>query len=324
MPSAAAPPSPAPLRVLVADDDASSRLVLARSLSRWGYEVQEAADGTQALAILQSADPPQLAIIDWMMPGSDGPDICRQGRRRPDASGYTYIIMLTSRSENRDVVDGLGAGADDYVVKPFQLTELEARVRVGRRIVELESRLRAERAEFQHRAQHDALTGIWNRHAMMDELERELGRSKRERRCVAVLMLDLDHFKNVNDTHGHGVGDEVLIETGRRLKASLRSYDAIARMGGEEFVALVTCRDVGEAREAADRVRTSSGGRPFETTAGPLTITLSAGVATSDARGYHREALLLAADRALYRAKKSGRNRVEIDQTETEAVTAAP
>jgi two-component system cell cycle response regulator len=312
------------LRVLVADDDASSRLVLARSLTRWGYEVTEAIDGNEALAILQAADAPQLAIIDWMMPGTDGPDICRQVRRAQNASGYTYIIMLTSRSENRDVVDGLAAGADDYVVKPFQLAELEARVRAGRRIIELESRLRAERAEFQHRAQHDALTGLWNRSAMMEEIERELDRSKRERRCVALIMLDLDHFKNVNDTHGHPVGDEVLIETGRRLKASLRSYDAVARMGGEEFVALVTCRDLGEARELADRVRASIGSGQFTTSAGALIVTVSAGVASTEGRGYRGEALVLAADRALYRAKHHGRNRVEADDAETEPAAPLP
>ncbi|HEY0712105.1 MAG TPA: diguanylate cyclase [Polyangia bacterium] len=324
MSSAVVSPLHPSLRVLIADDDASSRLVLARSLARWGYDVQEAVDGNEALAILQTPEAPQLAIIDWMMPGTDGPDICRRVRESQNGSGYTYIIMLTSRRENRDVVDGFGAGADDYVVKPFQLAELEARVRVGRRIIELESRLRAERAEFQHRAQHDALTGIWNRHAMMEEIERELSRSKRERRCVALLMLDLDHFKNVNDTHGHAVGDEVLIETGRRLRGSLRGYDAVGRMGGEEFVALVTCRDVGEARELADRVRNSISAPPFATTAGALSITLSAGVATTDARGYHREALLLAADRALYRAKHNGRNRVEIDEVEAEPAAAAP
>jgi diguanylate cyclase (GGDEF)-like protein len=161
----------------------------------------------------------------------------------------------------------------------------------------------------------------------MEELHREMDRSKRERRCVAVLMFDLDHFKAVNDTHGHGVGDEVLIESARRLKASLRAYDAVGRMGGEEFVAVVTCRDLGEARELGDRLRNAIGMRPFMTTAGELSITTSGGAATSEGRGYHADALLLGADRALYRAKNKGRNRIESDpdpEVEPQAVLSPP
>jgi two-component system, cell cycle response regulator len=301
------------MRVLAADDDSISRLLLGRALSQWGYDATMVADGNQALAILESEAAPSLVILDWMMPGMDGPEICQRIRAR-DAKlgGYTYVVMLTSRSASTNIVEGLTAGADEYIVKPFQLPELEARLRVGKRIIFLEAKLRAERAEYQRQAQHDTLTGIFNRRAVLEGLERELQRSRREQRCVALVMFDLDLFKSVNDTYGHLVGDEVLVETCQRLSRATRAYDVLGRMGGEEFLAILTCRNLAEASELSERLHLSISARPFATTAGPLAVTTSVGVATSDTEGYVAAALLFAADQALYQAKNNGRNRVVV------------
>jgi two-component system cell cycle response regulator len=300
------------MKVLIADDDPGSRLLLSHALTRWGYDVTTAEDGAQALAILQGNNRPSLVILDWMMPGADGPEICRQLRaREAETEAYTYVIMLTSRSQQSDVVDGLTAGADDYVVKPFQLPELEARLRVGRRILTLESKLRAERSEYQQRAMHDALTGIWNRQTVLESLDREIERSRREQRCLAVLMFDLDHFKAINDNHGHPVGDEVLVEASRRLRATMRIYDVIGRLGGEEFLVVLTCRNPAEATDLAERLRLKIAELPFATRAGALAVTVSVGVATSETEGYSAPSLLIRADQALYSAKRAGRNQVE-------------
>jgi two-component system cell cycle response regulator len=304
------------MKVLIADDDPGSRLLLSHAVAQWGFEAITVDDGEKALAALQADEAPALVILDWMMPGIDGPEICRQLRARNDDSGaYTYILMLTSRSDKDDVVDGLTAGADDYVVKPVRLPELKARLRVGRRILDLESKLRAERSLYQQRAMHDPLTGIWNRRTVLEGLDKELDRARRERRCVTVVMFDLDGFKAINDSHGHPVGDEVLVETGRRWSAGLRSYDLLGRMGGEEFLAVPTCRNTAEAADLAERLRLIIADSPFDTSAGPLSVTVSIGVATSETEGHSAAALLIAADRALYRAKHAGRNRVEVKRT---------
>jgi len=317
------PPAEGRVRVLGADDDSISRLILQGALQRWGYEATMAATGNEALQILTSPSPPSLVILDWMMPGADGPEVCRQIRRRDaELGGYTYVIMLTSRSHSDDIVGGLTAGADDYVVKPFQLLELEARLRAGVRILDLEKRLRAERAEYQRQARHDVLTGIFNRRAVLEGLEREIERARRDRRCVALFMLDLDRFKSVNDTYGHAVGDEVLVESSHRLEQGVRPYDVVGRMGGEEFLVVLTCRNIDEAADLGERVRSALCTTPFATTVGPLTVTASVGVATTDTEGYSLPALLRTVDLALYRAKNSGRNRVVVQRSPCEVCPA--
>jgi diguanylate cyclase (GGDEF)-like protein len=308
-------------RVLVADDEATSRLLLQRTLERWGYPVDVASDGAEAWAVLQRPDAPALAVIDWMMPGLDGPAICHRVRARSPDQPYTYVILLTSRAESRDVVDGLGSGADDYLVKPVDLLQLQARLRVGQRILALESTLRAERAEYQRRAMHDPLTGIWNRGALMDAVGREVERGRREGRCVALIMLDIDRFKSINDTYGHGVGDEVIIETARRLTRTMRPYDHLGRMGGEEFLAVVTCPSQQDVAGLAERLRLAIARAPFATTAGAVSVTVSLGVATTAVLGFDGMLLVRAADQVLYRAKHKGRNRVELQER---AVTPDP
>jgi diguanylate cyclase (GGDEF)-like protein len=277
-------------------------------------------DGEAAFALLCAEDGPRLAVLDWMMPGLDGPEICRKIRElEGNGDAYRYLLLLTSRDAKEDVVEGLASGADDYVTKPFALPELEARLRTGRRILTLETQLRKERKDFEHRAQHDALTGLWNRRAVMDHLARELDRGSRKGSCVGLIYADIDHFKRVNDTYGHPVGDEVLVNIARALEKQLRNYDGVGRFGGEEFVTVVTCNNEREVHALGERLRKRVESQTISTTAGPLRITMSVGIASTVACGYNEAKLVKSADSALYAAKKQGRNRsvlfFDVDET---------
>lgn len=297
------------MKILIADDDPLSRRLLEKTLLRAAYEVVSVADGRQALkALTDSEDAPRLALLDWMMPELDGPSVCRAVRQRHN-QGYAYLILLTSRESKEDVVAGLESGADDYLIKPFNTDELKVRLRCGERILELEDRLVEAREEMRFKATHDDLTSLWNRGVIMDLLARELARSQRENGSTVLVLGDIDHFKTVNDTHGHLVGDQVLREVSRRMLHSVRSYDFVGRYGGEEFlVVLNNCNpDCGFKR--ADEIRADINDRPIQTDAGPLRITMSFGVLVSRDWGSRpTDELLREVDAALYAAKASGRN----------------
>jgi two-component system, cell cycle response regulator len=298
------------VRILIADDDALSRGLLQQTLERADYEVTTVADGRHAVESLSQPDAPRLALLDWMMPELDGPGVCREIRRHREQS-YVYMILLTSRESKEDIVEGLESGADDYLVKPFDAEELKARLRTGERILHLEDRLVEAREQMRFKATHDPLTSLWNRAVIVDLMGRELVRSQREHGCTAVILGDLDHFKNVNDTHGHLVGDQVLQEVARRQLLSVRSYDFVGRYGGEEFLTLLNNCPPASALVRAEEIRKAICTRPVQTDAGPLAITMSLGVLLSCDWG-HRPAdeLLREADAALYAAKTAGRNRV--------------
>jgi diguanylate cyclase (GGDEF)-like protein len=299
------------MRILVADDNLAFRQQLAGDLGRWGYEVLVAEDGLTAWRLLQEADAPTLALLDWMMPGMDGARVCEEVRRRPGGR-YRYLILLTARADKSDVIRGLEAGADDYLVKPLDPHELRARLRAGRRILELQEQLLAAQESLRHQATHDGLTGLLNRAAILEALGRELARAGREGRPVGVLLADVDHFKAINDTFGHPAGDAVLREVGRRLGASLRPYDALGRYGGEEFLAVLPDCDAESLARLAERLRQCVGEAPVSLLGEFVPVTLSLG----GAAGTHgAEALLRAADVAMYRAKRAGRNCVELDGT---------
>jgi diguanylate cyclase (GGDEF)-like protein len=299
-------------RVLIADDEPISREILRRTLQRAGYEVVEVADGEAAWRVLEGPDAPGLTVLDWMMPGLDGTEICRRLRQRPHDRGYTYVLLLTGKDSVRDVLAGLEAGADDYVVKPFAPEIIEARLRVGRRILALEAQLRAERSAFEHLARHDTLTGLWNRRVILEHLDAEIARARRHDGCVGVVLVDIDHFKNINDTHGHQVGDQVLVEVARRLRDSLRTYDGLGRYGGEEFLAVMACRNDADAALIAERLLRAVGDEPVTTAAGALHLTISLGVATTRTHSFDSTHLLAASDAALYQAKHTGRNRLVV------------
>ena len=262
------------MKILVADDDRVSRHLLERALVKWGYDVVLANDGAEAWRALQQEDAPRLAILDWMMPAMDGVQICREVRKRPEQP-YTYLILLTAKTQKQDVTAGIEAGADDYLTKPFDDNELRARVRTGRRILEFQDKLIAAREALLVQATRDALTGLWNRAAILDILLRELGRAKREGISVGIVMADLDHFKRVNDTYGHLVGDEVLRETARRIRSSARLYDSVGRYGGEEFLMIFPGCDASGAKTQTERLRACVCGEPIATSGGSISVTIS-------------------------------------------------
>jgi len=220
-------------RILIADDSVVSRHLLDATLRKWGYDVVVACDGTEALSYLQRPDAPKLAILDWVMPGLTGPEVCSKVREQANGSEYTYILLLTSKSLKEDLIEGMEAGADDYITKPFDQHELKVRLRAGTRIIDLENELVRAREALREQATKDSLTLLWNRSSILDILDRELIRGQREQRPVAVLLADLDRFKSVNDTYGHFAGDAVLREFTRRITGSMRAYDAMGRYGGE-------------------------------------------------------------------------------------------
>ncbi|MFZ5774824.1 MAG: GGDEF domain-containing response regulator [Thermodesulfobacteriota bacterium] len=298
------------MRILIAEDDQVSRMKLENLLGKWEYQVVSCTDGDEAWTWIQREDSPSLLVLDWMMPGVDGLELCRRVRamaREP----YTYILLLTSRNEKEDVVHGIEAGADDFLTKPFYPHELKVRLRAGARIVELSTKLIEARNALKEQATHDALTGLWNRPAIMERLAAEMARTHRAGGEHCLVMLDIDHFKRINDTQGHRVGDQVLRQVAERLRGALRPYDTVGRYGGEEFLVVISDSDCATTRNQAERLRRCLAEQPMQTDAGPLAVTASFGVASAPIAGRTSpEQLINAADQALYQAKAEGRNRV--------------
>ncbi|MGO8813045.1 MAG: GGDEF domain-containing protein [Terriglobia bacterium] len=312
------------MKILVAEDDLVTRRILQAYLEKWGYEALVVADGHEAWRLLQRADAPRLAILDWMMPGLDGTSICREVRKL-NIQPYIYLILLTARGFKQDVIEGLESGADEYLTKPFDPYELKARLRSGARIVELQDSLIQAREELREQATHDPLTHLLNRRATVDFLLTELSRARREQQPLSVMMADIDHFKLVNDKFGHIPGDEVLCEVARRLRTSARTYDAVGRFGGEEFLIVAPGCNVAPGLVQAERLREVVSSQPITLRDFSLTVTISVGVSTIlEPRREDMEALLCAADEALYRAKAAGRNRVEGEAFEPSPVHNPP
>jgi len=299
------------VKILLADDDPVSRRLMERMLQRGGYEVITVENGREAARELTAAGGPRLALIDWMMPELDGPAVCREVRSRIDGA-YVYILLLTSKQSSEDIVKGLQAEADDYLTKPCHPAELKARLHTGRRILQLEDKLVEAREDMRFKATHDALTSLWDRGAILALLRSELSRSKREHSSVSVLLCDIDHFKQVNDVHGHQVGDEVLEEVSTRLLDAVRPYDAVGRYGGEEFLIVLNGCSAEDLEVRAEQARKAICGRVFSTSDGSILVSMSIGAITiqdwdkTDAV----QPFLKEADEALYRAKAAGRNRV--------------
>ncbi len=295
-------------RVLVAEDDPLYRCILERVLSERGYRVESVQDGTEALRMSSSSGAPRLILLDWMMPGISGPEICKELRRKSMAT-YPYIILLSANDKKADVVAGLEAGADDYLTKPFDSHELLARLRVGVRMITLQNSLLAAQERLRFQATHDSLTGIWNRGALLELLGGELERAHRRHSSLAVLMLDLDHFKKINDEFGHQTGDSVLQEVATRLAATVRVYDLIGRYGGEEFL-VVAELEPSQVQEYAERLRLTVAIPPLEIDGHWHAVSVSIGIAVTDStRAWDVAEVVGLADGAMYSAKRAGRNR---------------
>jgi len=310
--------------VLVADDDPVARFMLQSLLTKWGYRVIPAADGLEAARILESPGAPQLALLDWMMPGLEGPEVCRHVRSQAERP-YFYILLISARNQRGDILSGLECGADDYLTKPFDAEELRARLLVGRRILDLQNNLIATREELRFKATHDALTGVANRATALEAINRERSRQSREGSSFGVILIDVDHFKRVNDGCGHLTGDLVLKTIAERIAACVRPYDTVGRYGGEEFLVVIPLSDSADTMAIARRIRAKIEATPVETDCGELHVTVSCGIACSTGNPpVEARALLYLADEALYRAKDLGRNRCELAAVDPDVLQLLP
>jgi len=298
-------------RVLVAEDDAMFRRILASWLTTWGYAVTMAQDGAEAWAILQQEIRPQILILDWMMPAINGLELCGKVRERNQIP-YQYILLATAKDAKQDLVRGLEAGADDYLTKPFDRSELKARLRACNRILTLQDDQIRAHEQLRFQATHDALTGAFNRGEILEMLRRELERGARTRTTTGILMLDIDHFKLINDTYGHLTGDAVLREVTQRVSKAVRSYDSVGRYGGEEFVIVLPGCSREQVDQGAERVRAAVDNGPVWVNDARIAVTVSIGAAVTTNGAISDKEILAAADAALYRAKRIGRNRTVV------------
>ncbi len=300
------------MKILIAEDDRAMRDILATLFTNWGYEVLAAQDGEDAVRLLSESKSVQVAVLDWMMPKMDGIEVCRwirESRNEP----YTYILLLTSRDAREDLIQGMEAGADDYLVKPIHPDELQVRIRAAQRIVDLQAKLLAAQESLRIQATHDSLTGVWNRRALFDIMAKEIGRAHRQNETLSLVMIDLDHFKQVNDTWGHVIGDDILHAVAERLVSIVRTHDTVGRYGGEEFMIVMPGYDSRAAQLGAERLRRVFADEAISVAGRQLVVTLSIGVITLEP-GQKAElaSLVAAADCAVYEAKKRGRNRTVV------------
>ena len=298
------------MRVLIVDDSPIYRKLIRDRLEQWGFVSCIAENGSQAAETLRQPDAPKLVLLDWVLPDIDGIELCRR-IREDGRNHYTYIIFLTGKDGLRNMLQAMDAGADDYLEKPFDEHQLNAKLIVGKRVLQLQDELVAARDSMRHAATHDSLTGLLNRSEILELLNRELVRAGREHQAVGIALVDVDHFKGVNDSFGHLFGDEALREVARRLKSNLRAYDGIGRYGGEEFLLVLPHCDSVTAITRADQLRRCISSKPITALGKQARITLSAGVAVFDPSSPRNAQFLLShADGGLYLAKEQGRNQV--------------
>ena len=293
------------MKILLVEDSYLERTKLGCFLTDWGFDYVAVGSGTEAVKLLESPAPPDLALLDWLLPGIDGIDVLRRIRKLSQGN-YIYTVMLTPKAQKADRIKAMEAGADDYLAKPVDPAELRSRIMVGKRILELQRSLRFA-------ATHDFLTTLLNRSEIIAALEREVSRGARDDKPASIIFADIDHFKRVNDTLGHAAGDEVLKEVARRLRADLRPYDLVGRYGGEEFLLILPGCNLENGSRRADDMRKLVAGKSIPTAAGDTSVTISLGVtSTGQSRYCTPSEFLLEAESSLYAAKKNGRNRVEV------------
>ena len=310
------------MKTLIVEDEPEFRLLLTVLLRKRQYEVIEAMDGQSAWDILQKETIP-LVLTDWVMPQMHGPELIRK-IRAANFPYYTYIILLTARTAHQDLVDGLVSGADDYLVKPFDSDEMNARLQIAERILSLETKLRETLDQMKVLALKDSLTGILNRRAIFETAEDELTRAHREKTSLSLLMADLDHFKSINDRFGHAAGDKALIKAVQTIEKNLRPYDHVGRWGGEEFLIVLPNTESEEAKQIAERLRDSISRAEIDlkpendvNEKNPPNLRMSLGVtSTSLGNNANLDVLVRQADVALYLAKNKGRNQVAVYQGE--------
>jgi two-component system cell cycle response regulator len=293
--------------ILLVEDDANISLLLTRQLERAGYRVRHAASIASARELLRT-EGWELALLDRQLPDGDGLDLCRELRT---SSPHGYILMFTGMTSDEAKLEGFERGADDYVSKGTQLDEVLARVRAGLRIVTLQNALLESNKRLEELSLTDALTGIANRRAFDARLALVFEHARRYERPLSLVLVDVDHFKTINDERGHSSGDEVLRCVAKRIAAGTRATDFAARIGGEEFAILLPETPLFEAMQFCEKIRASIAAEPMD----GFRVTVSLGVANvPHSRVPAQLDLFTAADAALYRAKANGRNRVEMER----------
>ena len=256
------------MKILLVEDSRLERHKTSRYLTDWRLDFVAVESGTEAVAMLEGSEPPNMVLLDWMLPDLDGIEVCRRIRTIGASGPYVYIVMLTAKSLKQDLLVAMAAGADDYLAKPIDPSELRARIMAGRRILDLQQSLRFA-------ATHDFLTNLLNRSEILAAIDKERSRCGREGKPVTIIMADIDHFKRINDSLGHAAGDEVLKEVGRRLKSDLRPYDVVGRYGGEEFLIILPGCDLTTGTRRADELRNLVAKDPIFTPFGTTTATVS-------------------------------------------------
>lgn len=299
------------MKVLIADDDKISRLLVKNLLTSIGYEVLESEDGERAWQILQE-ESIQLLVIDWVMPKIEGPELCRR-LRAWKGEDYHYIIVLTGRNNSEDIVAGLQAGADDYITKPFLPQEFTMRLKIARRMLELRQAMKEALEDQHHMAQHDILTGILNQKEIVNVLEKEIHRAKRQNSKLSVIMGDVDNFRQINEMYGNAAADAVLAEIGKRMKDSLRIYDTVGRYGGDEFLLVMPGCSIDEARLIARRILNVIKNQPVLYYNKDISVTVSLGLAGNNSPGdADVKGLIEAANSAMRQAQENGHNCYEV------------
>ena len=300
------------MKILLAEDSAVYRHLISGHMKDWGFDFVIAKDGAEAWNLLQQPEAATLVLLDWVLPELDGLALCRRIRQAEVPGGYTYTILLTAKDGKSDLLEGMEAGADDYLVKPFEPLELRARLLAGERILNLQRELVEARESLRMAATYDFLTRLLNRGEIMALLERELTRGTREGSPVGIILADIDHFKSINDSFGHAAGDVALIEIATRLKSDLRVYDGAGRYGGEEFLLILPGCNLATTIRRAVEVGKLVSAEPITMGKETKRVTISMGAAAAECgRKVNVESLLHEADSALYRAKANGRDRVE-------------
>lgn len=300
------------MKVLIAEDEPTGNLILKSMVFRWGFDTVTVFDGDEAWKRLQEEDAPQIAILDWVMPGMDGLEVCRRIREMENGKDrYTYVIMLTGRGDTDDIVTGINAGADDYIVKPFNKEELRARLRTGQRNIELQMALRAANKKLQIMSRLDPLTGALSRSAILDDLDLAMYRSRREENTLTIALIDIDDLKEMNERHGRSAGDKVLQESVRRISACLRRTDNFGRYGGDEFLVILLGANNGADMEICHRIQSVICEKEIVLLDHSIPVTVSQSLAVWDGEA-GIEKFISSAEQTLLATKANGRNRVEI------------
>lgn len=297
------------MKVLIAEPDISYCKSLETDIKEWGYEVISAHDSQEALEAIEKNDI-RLALIEWSINGTSAIDLCTQIRQQIQEQKIEdiYIILLAPKSMEFDIIRGLSVGADDYILKPFNFIQLKVRLQNAERTINLEDR-------GIYLSSYDELTKLWNKKKIVDMLEEELNRGWRESQPTGVIMVDIDYFKKINDTHGHFIGDKVLVEVASRFLKNLRSYDKAGRYGGDEIFVILPNTDLDKLKQIAERLRHVIMDKQINAETASVSVTISLGGTYSDnltrASG---SSLIQCSDNALNLAKKQGRNRAVISE----------